>query len=259
MVLADNGGTTRANTSYDYIGFSLDSYGDDTLEDIQVFLQDREPGDGDLNWKVTNNNWFSNEIAEGTIPQATLNGLGAEGNWVTLGTIPISQDESGNARDRRLWFDNSHSSYYILVKDGVGSYKRAFSSDTWNGATSQTGQLRLRSTRETQTILKAQNTTLKKIYRDSEVMEYLSEKPEGQTATTLFEGLLNQGAKVRRIYSPVTVSVNNKTPPLGKRVAFIDNFNGLHTTPILIGYDIKGYHDDKLEAQSMELELEELV
>ena len=90
-------------------------------------------------------------------------------------------------------------------------------------------------------------------------MEYLAEKPEGETATTLFEGLLNQGAKIRRIYSPVTVSANNSQPPLGKKVTFIDNFNGLNTNPVLIGYDIRGSHEGKLEAISMEVELEDLI
>ena len=253
-IIPDNGGTDRANTSYDYIGFSLDSLPGE-LEDIQVFLQDREPGDGDLNWKVTNNNWNSNEIASGTIPESTLNALGAEGNWVTLGTIPAAE----NNNSRRLWFDNSHSSYYILVKDGVGSYKRAFSTDTWNGATTQIGQLRIRSTRETSTILKAQNTTLKKTHRDSESMEFLSEKPEGETATVLFEGLLNQAAKIRRIYSPVIVHANGSPPPLGKRMKFIDKFNGLRTNPVLIGYDIEANHTTKLTAIDLQLELEDFV
>ena len=156
-ILADNGGTTRANTSYDYIGFSLDSYGIGELEDIQVFLQDREPGDGDLNWKVTRDNWDNSYVlAEGTITEAEINAVGATGGWITLGTIPEADEaEPSRANNyitsypRRLWLDNSHSSYYILVKGDTGSYKRAFSSDTWDTSQSSTGQLRLRSTRET--------------------------------------------------------------------------------------------------------------
>ena len=255
-LIPDNGGTDRANTSYDYIGFSLNAYGDGELKDIQVFLQDREPGDGDLNWKVTNTDWNGNEIASGTITEATLNALGAEGNWVTLGTVPISEDDNGNTRPRILWLDNSHSSYYILIKEGVDSYTLSIS-----GSPDQnpTGQLRLRSTEEKQVILKAQNTTQKEISRDIESMEYLSEKPSSETATTLFEGILNQSAKVRQIYAPLTVSVNQNPPPLGKRVRFIDSWNGLDTNPLCIGYDIYADHQTALSAIDMNLELEELA
>ena len=263
-VLPDNGGTDRATTAYSYIGFSLDGFGNGELEDIQVFLQDREPNDGDINWKVTGDGWDDSELTSGRITEAKIAALGSEGGWVTLGTIPAALvDSNGVVTPRRLWLDNGHSSYYILTKIGVSPNYKFYSGSpgSWNNALRgrPAATLRIRSTRESQTILKAQNTTLKKTNRDSESMEYLSEKPEGETATALFEGLLNQAAKIRRIYSPVIVHANGSPPPLGKRMKFVDKFNGINTNPVLIGYDIGADPQTKLTAIDMTLELEDFV
>ena len=252
-ILPDNGGTDDAVLSVNYIGFPI--LGNDEILGLEVYMKPRF-NTGLFNWRVTSNNWESTQVASGVVSAATMAALPASGGWVRLGDIPSSDNP------RRLWFDDFSSSRILVIYNGqgAGSYKTSAQPYfNWDILPSSSGTLRMRSTQETAVILKAQNTTLKKTHRDSESMEYLSEKPSGETATTLFEGILNAGAKIRQIYAPLVVSANQNLPPLGKRVRFIDDFNGLETNPICIGYDIRADYKTKLMAINMNLELEELI
>ena len=251
-IIADNGGTIRFTPAKDFTGFSLNSFPGE-IKGAQIFMSDRVDGQQDhhiIEWRVTDDDWYDTIIASGTITDTTLDALPDTGGWVDLGDIP-------DASQRTLWLNNRYSSWYIYTASGAGRIRQYNDGESEQRVTGH--DLRIRSTQETQTTLKAVNTTLKKTHRDSEVMEYLAEKPEGETATTLFEGLLNQAAKIRRIFSPVITSVNNSPPPLGKRMRFIDKQNGIDFKPVLIGYDISGNEKSKLVATNMEMELVELV
>ena len=266
---ADNEGTNAidfteiiSNHRFFTLFYVAQRIGTDELDNLQVWVvppADRSTITEALQWKVGTGSFNpQNTYHEGSIPVNTLKALSQFGGWVSLGHIdPQNIDRVAAFRIPK--------NNYTLVSNGTNtaqsSLDNAFRIATSTGSigSNYNGNIRLRSTSETQTTLKAQNTTLKKTQRDTESMEYLADRPSSDTATTLFEGILNEGAKVRRIYSPVIVSVNNNPPPLGKRVKFIDNFNGLNTNPVLIGYDIRADHRTKLEAINLELELEQLV
>ena len=192
------------------------------------------------------------QITSGTISGTDLNRLPINNEAYLI--VPVNVP-AATGSPRVIWFTNQSNNLKILYdNDGTdGIYERSFSSST---AYPQYGAPRFRALGDPrQTLLKAQNLAIQRQQQHKEQVQYLSGTPQSETATALFEGLMDQAGQIRRIFSLVA-SVPNTQPPLGQQIKIIDSHNGLDTDALLIGYDIQGERRGKLTAIDISLELE---
>ena len=259
--IADTGGTDERilEQNYNYYGFEIPSVSTDQLQ-VRV-KRHAEYTDG-IAYEIrhyagsTDDNLSSNSgdlIIQDTITAETLNKLPLnQETWLNL-ELNLG-DYSGH---RFIWFIAPNSALRVLQK--YNNNWSSFISEFSRGATdtNENQQLRIRIREKQQVLLKAQNLAIQRTQQHKEQVQYLASTPESESASTIFEGLLDQAGLTRRIFANIPVSVPTTRPPLGQQFRFIDTHNNLDTNPLLIGYDISAGRETNLAAIDMTLEGEQ--
>ena len=256
--------TTRNlhQSSFDWFAFEIPFKG--PIENMEIFLKRNSYySSGGLSWKIFHEiqgdsvDGKESGIVNGTIPQETLQNVSLTGSWVKLDFE--LEDPLERLYKRVLYFDHLTGievPYQSNPDPSVGRWQGTRDS---TGESDESGQMRFRIVARVNTLLKAQNTTLKHTHAPKENIQQLSDVETTDTATTLYEGLMEQAGNIRRTYSQVMASTPVTRPDLGKLVKIIDKFNGLNTNALLIGYDIQSDTSQNLTAMDISLELEEWI
>ena len=168
------------------------------------------------------------------------------------GFISGSNDNNGV----KILEKNTGSNKFYINVHSSGDNAGSINEDTSTDITGTTGTGRIRYVEDTQTLIKAQNLELRNRFATAkEQIQYLPDTPPGETAATIFEGLLQQAGRARRIYK-IPASVPNTRPPLGQQVRFIDTHNGIDTNPMLISYKLSANRQQQLVCITMDIEAE---
>ena len=195
-----------------------------------------------------------NAVAAGEIPITELNDLPL--NIAQFIEFDVGQETPDE--DHVVFFVCKSDSENINVNikqdtDIIGH----FPTNPANSSAGQAGQVRSRLPMVTNVLLKAQNLTLKHQKLIKENNQNFSDTPNSNTATQIFEGLMDSSGRVRRTYTGMVTSVPDNYPPLGKLYRIIDRFQKLDSYALLIGFDIGAGMDTYLTTTDMSLELEE--
>jgi len=280
-LMTDGGGTQTQNlTEHHWIGYSLPYKGliDGSLEilmqdagalghrDVPYFLYE---GSGSLVDGV----YFDDlpRVYEGILSKEQLDDLSATPSFVR---IPIRAEPTN--KERRILYmrgaisgsqDNDGVQILERIDSGVrnkfdvnlktsahnaGQINASQSSDV----TGEEGTGRIRYREDRQTLVKAQNLELaSRFVAPKEQIQYLPDIPPTDTAAAIFEGLLQQAGRARRIYQ-IPASVPNTRPPLGQQIRLIDKFNNIDVNPLLINYSLQSTKRQQLICITMNMECE---
>ena len=281
-LMPDEGGTDEATlTNFGWLGYEIPFKGkiDGSLE---ILMKDDTAGahvsidyflyDGSASFfPNTGTTPFFDDIPrvyEGVISKEQLDELSATPSYVKM---PIQAEATprtyriiflkgsvggGNNTGIQIIKDDSHTHEFELTPYDSGANKGRINRSFSTTAAGRAGQARIRYREDKQTLVKAQNLELRNRFAATkEQIQYLPDTPPGETAATIFEGLLQQAGRARRIYK-IPVSVPNTRPPLGQQVRLIDTHNGIDVNPMLFTYSLESDRSQQLVCITMDLEAE---
>ena len=135
---------------------------------------------------------------------------------------------------------------FIDYQTGSGTYYRS-------GV--QTGEVKFRTYHSKTMHIIGQNVVARQSLRDKEHTMNLSDFPNEESATVAMEGMLENLAKIKRIYNPIVVSAPDDYLDVGKTCQVIDTALGLEDTVDIMGFSISGsaFDGGNLGAENMEV------
>ena len=133
----------------------------------------------------------------------------------------------------------------IDYQTGTGTY---FLNDA-----SQVGDIKFRTYHSKTMHLIGQNVIASQSLRDKEHTMNFADFPNEETALIAMEGMLENLAKIKRIYNPIVCSAPDDYLDIGKTCEVIDGATGLEDTVDLMGFSIGGgaYDGGNLGAENM--------
>ena len=172
-------------------------------------------------------------------------------------TRPIELDINLPATQRNRYIAFYHTDGVNIKYLNSGSGFRYGAAYFQTQDTGTVGTIRLTIPSEQGVLLKAQNTTLKHQQTEKEQIQNFRNAPNNQTATQIFEGVMDSAGRVRRTYTGIVTSIPPEKPPVGQLYRIIDKHQNLDTHALCIGYDIGSDLNNNLNAISMSVDLEE--
>lgn len=118
---------------------------------------------------------------------------------------------------------------------------------------SQVGDVKFRTYHSKTMHIIGQNVIARQSLRNKEHVMNLSDFPNEQTALVAMEGMLENLAKIKRIYNPIVCSAPDNYLDIGKTCEVIDGATGLEDTVDLMGFSIGGgaFDGGNLGAENM--------
>ena len=172
-------------------------------------------------------------------------------------TRPIELDINLPATERNRYLVFYHTDNINIKYNNAGPGFRYGVAYFQTQDTGTTGTIRLTIPSEQPVILKAQNTTLKHQQQEKEQVQNFRDAPNNQTATQVFEGVMDSAGRIRRTYTGFVTSIPPERPPVGQLYRIIDKHQKLDTHALCIGYDIGSDINNNLNAVNMSIDLEE--
>ena len=272
-LVADNKGTSSVNigNTYDLFAFSVMYTG--AINGKLRFWADKTVntiGNNTMYWYIVESHSavfrIYDVLERDDMPLDRAEDVVAYGSISNLDTLlpiqnitrPIELDNIDiPATDKNRYIAFYHTDNIRIKYDNTGPGFRYGTAYFQTQDTGSVGTIRLSIPSEQNVILKAQNTTLKHQQQEKEQVQNFRDAPNNQTATQVFEGVMDSAGRIRRTYTGFVTSIPPERPPVGQLYRIIDKHQKLDTHALCIGYDIGSDINNNLNAVNMSIDLEE--
>ena len=152
----------------------------------------------------------------------------------------------------------ANTEYFILLGNYPDSGELRVDYQTGTGTyylsdASQVGDVKFRTYHSKTMHIIGQNVIARQSLRDKEHTMNLSDFPNEESALIAMEGMLENLAKIKRIYNPIVCTAPDDYVDLGKTCQVIDGATGLEDTVDLMGFSIgaSSYEGGNLGAENI--------